>query len=54
MVAQTRSVLERYADAGGSYHEIAQRACGHSAHIEYPEMATDAIVELVAGAGRPV
>ena len=54
MVAQTRSVLERYADAGGSYHEIAQRACGHSAHIEYPQMVTDAIVDLVAGAGRPV
>lgn len=52
MVAQTRAVLERYADAGGSYREIAQRDCGHSAHIEYPEVVTDAIVDLVAGSDR--
>lgn len=52
MVSQTRAVLERYADAGGSYQEIAQPKCGHSAHIEYPELVTDAIVELVAGADR--
>jgi pimeloyl-ACP methyl ester carboxylesterase len=41
MVAQTRAVLERYAAAGGTYHEVAFPACGHSPHLERPaEFAT--------------
>jgi pimeloyl-ACP methyl ester carboxylesterase len=34
MVSQTRAVLERYAGAGGSYHEIVYEETGHSTPIE--------------------
>ncbi|MGA0568768.1 alpha/beta hydrolase [Rathayibacter sp. KR2-224] len=54
MVAQTRAVLKRYADAGGSFRELAKRDCGHSAHIEYPGVVTDALVELVTGVNSRV
>lgn len=47
MVAQTRAVLERYADAGGSYRELALPDCGHSAHIEHPDAVVDALGGLV-------
>ncbi|NNC13242.1 alpha/beta hydrolase [Planctomonas sp. JC2975] len=52
MLAQTRAVLERYANAGGSYRELALPDCGHSAHIEYPDTVAEAVVELVASS-RP-
>lgn len=50
MVTQTRTVLERYADAGGRFREIAQPDCGHSAHIEHTDVVAEAIVGLVAEA----
>ncbi|GIH93958.1 alpha/beta fold hydrolase [Planobispora siamensis] len=34
MVTETRAVLERYAEAGGSYEEIVYEGVGHSPHIE--------------------
>ncbi len=36
MLAQTRSVLDRYAAAGGSYREVVLPGVGHSPHIEAP------------------
>lgn len=37
MLAQTRAVLERYAEAGGTSREVVFEECGHSPHIEKPE-----------------
>ncbi|GII01697.1 alpha/beta hydrolase [Planobispora takensis] len=34
MVTETRAVLDRYAEAGGSYEEIVYEGVGHSPHIE--------------------
>jgi pimeloyl-ACP methyl ester carboxylesterase len=48
MVAQTRLVLDRYAAAGGSYREIAQPDCGHSAHLEHQDVVVAALTELIA------
>ncbi|GAB1513588.1 alpha/beta hydrolase [Actinophytocola sp. KF-1] len=36
MIAQTRAVLDRYAEAGGTYEEIVFPDTGHSPHIERP------------------
>jgi pimeloyl-ACP methyl ester carboxylesterase len=36
MVGQIRRVLERYAEAGGSFREIVFEECGHSPYIEKP------------------
>ncbi|MGW5558324.1 alpha/beta fold hydrolase [Micromonospora sp. NPDC003944] len=45
MVGQTRAVLNRYAAAGGSYHEVVLPACGHSPHLERP---AEFVAELLA------
>jgi pimeloyl-ACP methyl ester carboxylesterase len=37
MVAQTRSVLDAYRAAGGSYREVALENCGHSPQLECPD-----------------
>ncbi len=37
MVAQTRGVLDDYAERGGNYREEVLSGCGHSPHIEKPE-----------------
>lgn len=37
MVAQTRAVLARYADAGGTVTELELDDCGHSPHLEHPD-----------------
>jgi pimeloyl-ACP methyl ester carboxylesterase len=37
MVGQTRAVLQRYAEQGGSFREIVYTGVGHSPHIERPE-----------------
>lgn len=37
MLAQTRTVLERYAAAGGTTREVVFEDCGHSPHIEKPD-----------------
>lgn len=36
MLLQTRTVLDRYARAGGSYEEVVIEDCGHSPYIEKP------------------
>jgi pimeloyl-ACP methyl ester carboxylesterase len=36
MVTQTRAVLDRYAEAGGTYTEVVIANTGHSPHIEAP------------------
>ncbi|WP_373307511.1 alpha/beta fold hydrolase [Micromonospora lutea] len=48
MIGQTRAVLDRYADAGGTYREVALPGCGHSPHLERP---TEFVAELCALAG---
>ena len=37
MVSQTRHVLDRYRQAGGTYREEVFSSCGHSPHIEHPD-----------------
>ena len=37
MVSQTRSALEKYRDAGGSFSEVVLDDCGHSPYLEKPE-----------------
>jgi pimeloyl-ACP methyl ester carboxylesterase len=44
MIAQTRAVLERYAQAGGAYSEAVFENCGHSPHIEHPNQWQDAFL----------
>lgn len=48
MVSQTRAVFERYALAGGSYEEIAVPDCGHSAHLEHPDLVRTALLDHLA------
>lgn len=38
MVSQTRHVLDAYRSNGGSYQEVVVEGCGHSPHIEHPEV----------------
>ncbi|MBM2615769.1 alpha/beta fold hydrolase [Actinoplanes sp. LDG1-06] len=53
MVGQTRAVLDRYAEQGGSYREVVYDNCGHSPHIERPAEVTAELLNLVnAGGGR--
>ncbi|HEY0001046.1 MAG TPA: alpha/beta hydrolase [Actinoplanes sp.] len=47
MVSQTRAVLERYAAAGGLYHEIVFDECGHSPHVERPTEVARELLRLV-------
>ncbi|GAA2364746.1 alpha/beta hydrolase [Dactylosporangium salmoneum] len=37
MVGQTRAVLQRYAEQGGTYREVVYEGVGHSPHVERPE-----------------
>ena len=45
MIAQTRSVLDRYAATGGAYREVVLPDVGHSPHIERPQEFTVALLE---------
>jgi pimeloyl-ACP methyl ester carboxylesterase len=45
MVAQTRSVLDRYAATGGAYREVVLPDVGHSPHVERPHEFTVALLE---------
>src|SRR3954470_17518111 len=45
MVAQTRSVLDRYAATGGAYREVVLPGVGHSPHVERPEEFAVALLE---------
>ncbi len=47
MVGQTRVVLDRYADAGGSYREVVLPDCGHSPHVERPAEVAAELLRLV-------
>ena len=44
MVSQTRSVLDGYAAAGGSYREVAIADAAHSPHLDKPAEFRDALV----------
>ncbi|HEY0638114.1 MAG TPA: alpha/beta hydrolase [Pseudonocardiaceae bacterium] len=48
MVGQTRAVLDRYAEAGGSYREVVFEECGHSPHLEHPARFRAALAEHLA------
>lgn len=37
MITQTRAVLDRYADAGGAYREVALPEAGHAPHLDEPQ-----------------
>jgi len=43
MVSQMRSLLDRYAEAGGSYREVVIADSGHSPHLEQPEAFVSAL-----------
>jgi pimeloyl-ACP methyl ester carboxylesterase len=45
MVAQTRSVLDRYAATGGAYREVMLPGVGHSPHVERPQEFVVALLE---------
>ena len=45
MVTQMRSVLDRYAAAGGAYREIVLPDVGHSPHVERPHEFAVALLE---------
>jgi pimeloyl-ACP methyl ester carboxylesterase len=45
MVAQTRSVLNRYAATGGAYREVVLSGVGHSPHVERPQEFVAALLE---------
>ena len=45
MIGQTRAVLDAYAANGGSYREVALENCGHSPHLEHPDVVRAEILE---------
>jgi pimeloyl-ACP methyl ester carboxylesterase len=47
MVLQTRTVLDRYADAGGSYREVVITDAGHSPFLEQPEQFLAALTDFL-------
>lgn len=47
MIAQTRAVLTRYRHAGGRFTELELQNCGHSPHLEYPDVFRDALLAHV-------
>ncbi|MEV6494570.1 alpha/beta fold hydrolase [Actinoplanes sp. NPDC051633] len=47
MVGQTRAVLQRYADNGGSFREVVYDNCGHSPHVERPAEVTAELLRLL-------
>ncbi|MPV36408.1 alpha/beta hydrolase [Georgenia subflava] len=53
MVTQTRTVLDRYAAAGGRYEEVVLEGVGHSPHLEAPVRFVELLTELLARAGAP-
>jgi pimeloyl-ACP methyl ester carboxylesterase len=52
MIAQTRAVLDRYAERGGAYREVVFEASGHSPHLEEPERFVDELIAHVGGKGE--
>lgn len=53
MIAQTRAVLDRYAENGGEYTELVFENCGHSPHLEHAAEFQAALVGHI-GAANPV
>jgi pimeloyl-ACP methyl ester carboxylesterase len=53
MVAQTRSVLDRYAAAGGAYREVVLPGVGHSPHVERPREFVVALLEHLGAPAEP-
>lgn len=49
MVGQVRAVMERYAEAGGSYQEVVIEDAGHTPYIEKPEQFNQAFHAHIAG-----
>lgn len=47
MISQTRAVLEEYRRGGGEYREVVVPACGHSPHIEQPEIFLNTLNEFL-------
>ncbi len=52
MVTQTRSVLDGYGAAGGSYREVVVTGTGHSPFLERPAEFTEHFVAALDAAGR--
>ncbi len=50
MIAQLRTVLEAYRDAGGSYREEVLAGVGHCPHIEAPDAFREALHGFLLGA----
>lgn len=53
MVSQTRDVLTRYGDAGGTVRELQLEGVGHSPHLERPAEFRRALLENIGYVGRP-
>ncbi len=53
MIAQTRDVLGRYADAGGDVTEISMDGVGHSPHLERPAEFRRALLGVIGYVGSP-
>ena len=53
MVSQTRDVLTRYGDAGGTVAELQLEGVGHSPHLERPAEFRRALLETIGYVGRP-
>jgi pimeloyl-ACP methyl ester carboxylesterase len=50
MVSQMRAVLDRYADAGGSYRELLIQNSGHGPHLDHPAEFNEALASHVRDA----
>jgi hypothetical protein len=50
MVAQTRAVLDGYAQAGGRYRETVIQDSGHGPHLDQAEQFRTALLAHLAGA----
>lgn len=48
MVTQMRTVLDRFAAAGGTYEEVVLEGVGHSPHLERPERFVELLTGLLA------
>jgi pimeloyl-ACP methyl ester carboxylesterase len=49
MVAQTRAMLDRYAQAGGRYREVVIQDSAHGPHLDQPEQFRAALLAHLAG-----